>query len=137
MQLDDYYDRISKAGVEIYHSLRGILRDQGQNLNVGDEGGFAPTLPSNSAAIEVVLKAVESAGFTPGKDVFLTMDVAASEFYDSDRNQYILEREGVTLSSDQLVDLYASWCRQYPILSIEDGLNEDDWEGWKNLTNEI
>ena len=126
-----------KAGVEIYHSLRGILRDQGQNLNVGDEGGFAPTLPSNSAAIEVVLKAVESAGFTPGKDVFLTMDVAASEFYDSDRNQYVLQREGVTLSSDQLVDLYASWCRQYPILSIEDGLNEDDWEGWQGLVNRV
>ena len=126
-----------RAGAEIYHSLRGLLRDMGQNLNVGDEGGFAPSLGSNSAAIEVVLKAVESAGFAPGKDVFLTMDVAASEFYDSKQDRYVLEREGVTLSADQLVDLYASWCRQYPIVSIEDGLNEDDWEGWQALVSRV
>ena len=126
-----------RAGVEIYHSLRGLLRDQGQNLNVGDEGGFAPTLPSNSAAIEVVLKAVETAGYAPGKEVFLTLDVAASEFYDQKTGKYVLEREGATFSSDQLVDLYAAWCRQYPIVSIEDGLNEDDWEGWQELVSRV
>ena len=126
-----------RAGVEIYHSLRGILRDQGHNLNVGDEGGFAPTLPSNSAAIEVILQAVDSAGYLAGKEVFLTLDVAASEFYDAKLGQYVLEREGATLSSDQLVDLYAAWCRQYPIVSIEDGLNEDDWEGWQGLVSRV
>ena len=103
-----------RAGVEIYHSLRALLREMGQNLNVGDEGGFAPNLPSNSAAIEVVLRAVESAGYSPGKEVFLTLDVAASEFYDANQGNYVLEREGATLTSDQLVDLYAAWCRQYP-----------------------
>ena len=126
-----------RAGVEIYHSLRALLREQGHNLNVGDEGGFAPTLPSNSAAIEVVLKAVESAGYSPGKEVFLTLDVAASEFYDASQERYVLEREGATLNSDQMVELYTSWCRQYPIISIEDGLNEDDWEGWQGLVRRI
>ena len=114
-----------------------MLREQGHNLNVGDEGGFAPTLPSNSAAIDVILKAVESAGYAPGKDVFLTLDVAASEFYDAGQDRYVLEREGVTLRSDQLVELYSTWRRQYPIISIEDGLNEDDWEGWQELARQL
>ena len=126
-----------RAGVEIYHALRELLREQGHNLNVGDEGGFAPTLPSNSAAIDVILKAVESAGYAPGKDVFLTLDVAASEFYDATQDRYVLEREGVTLRSDQLVELYSTWRRQYPIISIEDGLNEDDWEGWQELARRL
>ena len=126
-----------RAGVEIYHALRELLREQGHNLNVGDEGGFAPTLPSNSAAIDVILKAVESAGYAPGKDVFLTLDVAASEFYDAGQDRYVLEREGVTLRSDQLVELYSTWRRQYPIISIEDGLNEDDWEGWQELARQL
>ena len=126
-----------RAGVEIYHALRELLREQGHNLNVGDEGGFAPTLPSNSAAIDVILKAVESAGYAPGKDVYLTLDVAASEFYDAGQDRYVLEREGVTLRSDQLVELYSTWRRQYPIISIEDGLNEDDWEGWQELARQL
>ena len=126
-----------RAGVEIYHALRELLREQGHNLNVGDEGGFAPTLPSNSAAIDVILKAVESAGYAPGKDVFLTLDVAASEFYDAGKDRYVMEREGVTLRSDQLVELYSTWRRQYPIISIEDGLNEDDWEGWQELARQL
>ena len=126
-----------QAGAEIYHALRELLRQQGHNLNVGDEGGFAPTLPSNSAAIDVILKAVESAGYSPGKDVFLTLDVAASEFYDASQDRYVLEREGVTLSAAQLVELYSAWCRDYPIISIEDGLNEDDWEGWQELARQL
>ena len=126
-----------RAGVEIYHALRELLREQGHNLNVGDEGGFAPTLPSNSAAIDVILKAIESAGYAPGKDVYLTLDVAASEFYDAGQDRYVLEREGVTLRSDQLVELYSTWRRQYPIISIEDGLNEDDWEGWQELARRL
>ncbi len=126
-----------RAGSEIYHSLRSILRQQGHNLNVGDEGGFAPTLPSNRAAVEVVLQAVESAGYAPGRDVFLALDVAASEFYDAAQDRYVLDREGVTLTSGELVELYASWCSQYPIVSIEDGLNEDDWAGWQALTQRV
>ena len=126
-----------RAGAEIYQALKGLLRAEGQNLNVGDEGGFAPSLPSNRDAIEVVLRAIESAGYAPGRDVFLTLDVAASELYDRESRRYVLEREGVTLDAGQLVDLYADWQRAYPIVSIEDGLDEDDWEGWAELTRRL
>ena len=119
-----------RAGAEIYQSLRSLLRADGHNLNVGDEGGFAPSLPSNRDALEVVLRAVEAAGYRPGADVFLGLDVAATEFYDEASDRYVLEREGVTLDSGQLIDLYEGWASQYPIISIEDGLSEDDWEGW-------
>ena len=123
-----------RAGAEIYQALKSLLRADGQNLNVGDEGGFAPSLPSNRDAIEVVLRAIETAGYAPGKDVFLTLDVAAAELYDRDARRYVLEREGRTLDSGQLVDLYAEWKQAYPIVSIEDGLDEDDWDGWAELT---
>ena len=126
-----------RAGVEIYQALKALLREAGQNLNVGDEGGFAPSLPSNRDAIEIVLRAVEAAGYVPGKDVFLTLDVAASEMYDRDSGRYVLEREGTTLDAGQLVDLYAEWKQAYPIVSIEDGLDEDDWEGWSELTRRL
>ena len=119
-----------RAGAEIYQSLRTLLRADGHNLNVGDEGGFAPSLPSNRDALEVVLKAVEAAGYSPGRDVFIGLDVAATEFYDEESGKYVLEREGVTLDSGELIDLYESWAGQYPIISIEDGLSEDDWAGW-------
>ena len=126
-----------RAGAEIYQSLKSILREGGHNLNVGDEGGFAPSLPSNRDAIEVVLRAIESAGYAPGREVFLTLDVAASELYDRESGRYILEREGTTLDSGQLVDLYVEWRKAYPIVSIEDGLDEDDWEGWAELTRRL
>ena len=126
-----------RAGSEIYQALKGLLRASGHNLNVGDEGGFAPSLPSNRDAIEVVMRAIEAAGYVAGRDVFLTLDVAASELYDRKSGQYVLEREGRTLDAGQLVDLYDEWKRSYPIVSIEDGLDEDDWEGWAELTRRL
>ena len=126
-----------RAGVEIYQALKSILRAGGYNLNVGDEGGFAPTLPSNRDAIEVVLQAIETAGYRPGEQVHIALDVAASELWDADASNYHLEREGVSLSAEELVALYAAWCAQYPIISIEDGLFEDDWAGWSTMTRRL
>ena len=126
-----------RAGAEIYQALKSLLRAGGHNQNVGDEGGFAPSLPSNRDAIEVVMQAIETAGYTPGKEVFLTLDVAASELYDKAQGRYILERDGVALTSGELVDLYADWRQAYPIVSIEDGLDEDDWAGWAELTRRL
>lgn len=126
-----------QAGAEIYQTLKNLLRADGHNLNVGDEGGFAPSLPSNRDAIEIVLKAIETAGYTPGEDVFLTLDVAASELYDKARGCYVLEREGTTMTAAELVELYVGWQQAYPIISIEDGLDEDDWEGWAELSQRL
>ena len=134
------FDRFSdalRAGVEIYQSLKSILRQSGHNLNVGDEGGFAPSLPSNRDAIEVVLQAIESAGYRPGEQVYIALDVAASELWNPDPSRYDLEREGVSLDSAELIDLYSGWCREYPIVSIEDGLFEDDWGGWATMTRNL
>ncbi len=122
-----------RAGAEIYHSLRVLLGNGGYNLNVGDEGGFAPSLPSNRDALEMVLKAVEKAGYTSGKDVHIALDVAASELFREGDGMYVLEREGTSLTAADLVNLYQEWTREYPIVSIEDGLSEDDWEGWTSL----
>lgn len=126
-----------RAGAEIYHSLRDLLRQGGHNLNVGDEGGFAPTLPSNRDALEVTTRAVEVAGYTLGEQVFLALDVAGSELFDADTGRYVLEREGVILTSSELIALYDRWRREFPIISIEDGLNEDDWEGWAEMRRTI
>ena len=126
-----------RAGAEIYQSLRFLLRAAGHSLNVGDEGGFAPSLPSNKDALEIVLMAVENAGYTPGREVFLGLDVAATELYNATSEKYVLEREGVTLDSGELIDLYESWVSQYPILSIEDGLSEDDWKGWSAMRKRL
>ena len=126
-----------RAGVEIYQSLRSLLRAAGHSLNVGDEGGFAPSLSSNKEALELVLMAVENAGYTPGREVFLGLDVAATELYDVASEKYVLEREGVTLDSGQMIELYESWVSQYPIISIEDGLSEDDWEGWRIMRERL
>ena len=126
-----------RAGVEIYHSLRALLRAGGHNLNVGDEGGFAPALPSNKDALELVLQAVEAAGYRPGEQVYLALDVAATELYDAEQGCYVLEREGTTLTAAGLIDLYDEWHRNYPIISIEDGLAEDDWDGWAALRQRL
>ena len=126
-----------RAGVEIYHSLRDLLRQGGHNLNVGDEGGFAPTLPSNRDALELVLQAVEKGGYTPGKDVFIALDVAASELYQASSQEYLLEREGASFDAEGLVEVYVRWTKDYPIISIEDGLDEDDWDGWAELRRRI
>ena len=130
------FSQALRAGAEIYQALRRLLHDAGQSLNVGDEGGFAPSLPSNRDALEMVLHAVEKAGYTPGRDVYLALDVAASELYQKD-GRYCLAREGVTLTSGQMVDLYVKWAEEYPIISIEDGLQEDDWAGWCELQRRL
>ena len=120
-----------RAGAEIYQSLKSLLSADGHNTNVGDEGGFAPSLPSNRDALEMVLKAVETAGYTPGKDIHIALDVAASELFSEDL--YVLEREGRSLTTGEMVKLYQDWASEYPIISIEDGLSEDDWAGWTSL----
>ena len=123
--------------MEIYHALKTLLGNDGHSTNVGDEGGFAPSLPSNRDALEMVLKAVEKAGYTPGRDVHIALDVAASELFQEGDGEsgglYVLEREGSSLTSAELVKLYQEWTSEYPIISIEDGLSEDDWEGWTSL----
>ncbi len=120
---------------EVYHSLKGVLQDKGLNTNVGDEGGFAPLLSSNKQAIEVILSAIEDAGYKPGKDCFIALDPAASEFYKDGR--YILSREGTTLTSNEMVDYYVKLVSSYPVISIEDGIAEDDWDGWQLLMGKV
>jgi len=124
-----------RAGAEVYHALKAVLKDKGLNTNVGDEGGFAPSLPSNQAAVEVILTAIEKAGYRPGKDCFLALDPASSEFYQD--GKYVLAREGSTLTPAEMVDFYVKWVSAYPIISIEDGMAEDDWEGWQLLTKKL
>ena len=124
-----------QMGTEIYHALKKVLKGRGQNTNVGDEGGFAPSLASNKHAIEAILAAIEKAGYKAGKDCFIALDPAASEFYDKGR--YVLTREGVSLSPNEMVDYYVKWVADYPIVSIEDGLAEDDWSGWQLLTEKL
>lgn len=126
-----------RAGSDIYHALRGLLREGGHNLNVGDEGGFAPTLSSNRDALELVLKAVETAGYTPGRDVYLALDVAASELFQERLGKYLLEREGTSFTAEEMGDIYARWAKEYPIISIEDGLDENDWDGWSQLSQRM
>ena len=127
-----------KMGTEVFHHLKAELKAQGHSTNVGDEGGFAPNLGSNEEAIQVVLKAIESAGYTPGVDMYIAIDAAASEFYNANENVYHFHQStGEKLTPEQMVNFWADWSEKYPILSIEDGLDEDDWEGWKNLTDKI
>jgi enolase len=127
--------RAVQTGSEVYHSLKKVLEDRGLNTNVGDEGGFAPSLPSNKDAVEAILAAIESAGYKPGRDCYIAVDAAASEFYQDGR--YVLAREGKTLSHDEMVDFYVKWVDAYPIISIEDGMAEDDWEGWQLLHKKL
>jgi enolase len=127
-----------RAGAETFHALRSLLKKRGLATGVGDEGGFAPSLSSNREAVELVLEAVNAAGYHPGKDLFVALDVASSEFWDDDAKHYVLKKSGEgTKSSDQMIALYEDWARQYPIVSIEDGLAEGDWPGWKRLTTAI
>ncbi len=124
-----------QMGAEIFHTLKKILHDRHLNTSVGDEGGFAPSLASNEAAVEVILEAVAKAGYKAGKDVGIALDVASTELYKD--GKYHLEREGKTLTSAEMVDFYAAWCAKYPIVSIEDGLAEDDWVGYELLTKKL
>ena len=140
--VDTYTDAL-RAGAEIFHALRSILHDEGLATGQGDEGGFAPSLPSNQAAVEVVLRAIERAGYRPGEQVAIALDPAVTELVvdgtggAGQATQYRLEKEGRTLDSGQLVDLWADWCARYPIVSLEDGLAEDDWDGWTELTRRL
>ena len=121
-------------GAEIYASLKNVLKAHGYGTLVGDEGGFAPSLKANSEAIELILEAIEKAGYKAGKEVAIALDPAASEFFEEDTRTYNLRKEGRKLSSDEMVDFWTNWIEQYPIVSIEDGFAQDDWEGWKNFT---
>lgn len=124
-----------RYGVEIYHCLKSVLKEKGLNSNVGDEGGFAPDLTSNAAALDLIMQAIQKTGLTPGKEVYLGLDVAASEFYKD--GKYQLTSEKRTLTGAQWVDELSTWVNQYPIISIEDGMDEGDWEGWKLLTSAL
>ena len=127
-----------KMGTEVFHHLKEELKSQGHSTNVGDEGGFAPNLGSNEEAIEIVLKSIESAGYRAGEDMYIAMDAAASEFYNNKENVYHFHQStGDKLTPSEMVDYWADWTKKYPILSIEDGLDEDDWDAWKNLTLKI
>lgn len=127
-----------RMGTEVFHHLKAVLKSQKLSTNVGDEGGFAPDLKNNEDAIKVVLQAIEKAGYKPGEDIYITIDAAASEFYDAKSNQYHFKKStGDKLSVEQMVDYWAEWCKKYPIISIEDGLAEDDWAGWSSLTERV
>jgi enolase len=134
----DSFSQSLRMGTEIFHHLKSVLKKKGLSTNVGDEGGFAPNLKSNNQAMEMVLKAIEEAGYRPGEDVFVAIDAAASEFYNSEESLYHFHKStGDKLTSSEMVDYWADWCNKYPILSIEDGLDEDDWDGWKNMTSKL
>ncbi|HLB65087.1 MAG TPA: phosphopyruvate hydratase [Anaerolineales bacterium] len=124
-------------GAEIYHALRGVLKARGYTVLVGDEGGYAPALKANAEAVEVILEAIGKAGYKPGEQVSIALDPAASELFDAEKKRYVLRREGKELTGDQMVAFWKSWADQYPIVSIEDGLAEDDWESWAMMTAEM
>ncbi len=131
---DSFKDAL-RMGTEVYHSLKKVLKDRGLNTNVGDEGGFAPSLSSNKEAVEAILASIEKAGYKPGKDCFIALDPAASEFYQD--GKYVLAREGATLTPAEIVDYYVKCVSSYPIISIEDGMAEDDWDGWKLISKKL
>ncbi len=124
-----------RAGVETFHNLKKLLKARGKSTNVGDEGGFAPSLETGDEALELILEAIEKAGYKPGEQIFLALDVAASEFYDKEKGAYIYG--GEERSAADMCAMYSGWCDKYPMVSIEDGLDENDWDGWKQLTDEI
>lgn len=127
-----------RMGVEVFHTLKKVLKAKGYSTNVGDEGGFAPNIKSNQEAIEIVLKAIEEAGYRPGEDIYIAMDAAASEFWNEKESVYHFHKStGDKLTSDEMVDYWKTWVNNYPIISIEDGLHEDDWSAWGKLTKEL
>jgi enolase len=134
-------ERFSEAlrwAAETFHTLKSVLKKKGYNTAVGDEGGFAPSLKSNTEAVELILEAIEAAGYKPGEQIAIALDPASSEFYDKEKSKYVFKKSDKReLTSEQMVEFWADWARQYPIVSIEDGLAEDDWEGWKQLTDKL
>jgi enolase len=124
-----------RMGTEIFHTLKKVLKGKGMSTNVGDEGGFAPNIKSNEEAIQIVIEAIEKAGYRPGEDVWIAMDAAASEFYNAETKEYHFKKStGDKLTSPQMAQYWADWVSKYPLISIEDGMAEDDWDGWKNQT---
>lgn len=134
--MTDFMEAI-RACSEVYHALKAILNEKGYSTGVGDEGGFAPNLKSNEEAIEVILEAIAKAGYKAGEEMFIALDPASSEFYDEKTGKYVLEHEGKTLSPEEMVSFYENWVNKYPIISIEDGMAEEDWEGWKIITERL
>ncbi len=126
-----------RMGAEVFHHLKKVLSKQGHSTNVGDEGGFAPNFASNEEALVTIMQAIESAGYRPGEDIVLGLDCASTEFYNPETKLYHLESTGEQLTSAQMVDYWADWCKRYPIVSIEDGCSEDDWDGWKLMTENL
>jgi enolase len=126
-----------RMAAETFHSLKKVLSSKGLFTGVGDEGGFAPNLQSNRQAVEVIIEAIEKAGYKPGKDICIALDPAASEFYNTEKKVYVLKGEGKELTSEKMVELFEDWVKSYPIISIEDGMSEHDWEGWKMLTERL
>jgi enolase len=134
----DSFSQALRMGTEVFHHLKSVLKAKGLSTNVGDEGGFAPNISSNTEAIETVLQAIEKAGYRPGEDIYIAMDAAASEFYDREKGVYRFKKStGDEFTSAQFVQYWKDWSEKYPIISIEDGLDEDDWAGWKALTTAI
>ena len=126
-----------RMGTEVFHHLKAVLKSKGMSTNVGDEGGFAPNIGSNEEALQVVIEAIEKAGYRPGEDIYIALDAAASEFYNDQDKKYHLESTGDILTAEDMVGMWKDWCDKYPIVSIEDGLHEDDWAGWKKLTETL
>ena len=132
----DTFSESLRMGVEVFHTLKTVLKSKGYSTNVGDEGGFAPNIKSNEEAIEIVIQAIEKAGFKPGEDIFIAMDAAVSEFYENGLYHF-KKSDGRKLTSDEMADYWTQWVAKYPIISIEDGMDEDDWAGWKTLTESV
>ncbi|MCC7157064.1 MAG: phosphopyruvate hydratase [Bryobacterales bacterium] len=127
-----------RMGAEVFHTLKGVLKKRGYSTSVGDEGGFAPNLKSNEEALEVVMEAISKAGYKPGEQISIALDPASSEFYDKERGKYVFKKSDKSeRTSEQMVEFWAGWVKQYPIISIEDGMAEDDWEGWKTMTSAL
>jgi enolase len=126
-----------RMGTEIFHNLKAVLKSKGLSTSVGDEGGFAPNLSSNEEALATIVEAIDKAGYKPGEDVVLALDVAASGMYDEEKKTYNLKGEGRIMTVEEMVDYYGELCDKYPIISIEDGLGEDDWDGWKLMTEKL
>jgi enolase len=133
----DSFSRALQMGAEVFHSLKKVLNKKGYNTAVGDEGGFAPDLKSNEEALQVIMEAIETAGYKPGSDIYLALDPASSEFYNKEKNKYILDSEKRELTPTEIADYYALLAKKYPIISIEDGHAEDDWDGWKIMTEKL
>jgi enolase len=134
----DTFSEALRMGVEVFHTLKGVLKKKGYSTNVGDEGGFAPEMKSNEEAIETVLTAIETAGYKPGQDICIGLDPASTEFYDAKAKVYHFHKSnGKKLKSDEMVEYWVNWCKKYPIISIEDGMAEDDWKGWALMTQKL